>query len=169
MLADKVFEPFCPYRFALFGGGFFGENEAIGGVSASCWSFFVACCEFFARVFANRFQHREPRFAVGLRDLLDQAFIHHRSHAVEQIQVEVGFRVADGFDTFEGASAGEDGEAPEEFLLGGAEQIVTPVDRGAQSLLTLRKVASATRKQLKAAGEARAHGSQGENLHARGC
>ena len=83
--------------------------------------------------------------------------------------LELGLGIANGFDTFERASAGEDGEAPEKFLLGGADQIVTPVDRGAQSLLTLRKVASATREQLQAAGEARAHGGEGKNLHARGC
>ena len=98
-----------------------------------------------------------------------EAFIHHRSHTVEKIQIEIGFRVADRFDAFECASAGEDGEAPKKFLFGGAEEVIAPVDCGAQSLLTLRKVASATGEQLQAAGEACAHGGDGENLHARGC
>ena len=58
---------------------------------------------------------------------------------------------------------------PKKFLLGGAKEVVAPVDRGAESLLALRKVACATGEQLQAAGEASAHGGDGKNLDAGGC
>ena len=66
-----------------------------------------ACLQFFPSVLANRFQHHEPRFTVRLLDLLQQAFVHHRCHTVEQVQIEIAFGVAHSFHTFQTASASE--------------------------------------------------------------
>ena len=98
---------------------FFGENEAICSVRASCVWFFAAVAQLFDGVFANRFEHDESRIAGGLFDLLHQTFVHDAGRAVEQIDFEIGFSVADRFDTFEIASTDEDREAAKEFLFGG--------------------------------------------------
>ena len=69
--------------------------------------FLTAGLELFTRVFANRFEHHEARFAVRLLELLHEAFVHHGCHTVEQIQIEVGFGVAHSFRAFERASSYE--------------------------------------------------------------
>ena len=51
--------------------------------------------------------------------------------------------LADLLGRLERAAAGEDGEAGEEALLLGAEQVVRPVDRGTQGALPLGQVAGA--------------------------
>ena len=57
---------------------------------------------------------------------------------------------ADGLGRGERAAAGEDGEAREERLLVGAEQVVAPVDRRAERLLAGGQVARAAGEEVEA-------------------
>ncbi len=50
-------------------------------------------------------------------------------------------------------AAGEDGQTPEQRLLGRLEQVVTPGKRLAQRLLSLRQIGCPTRQQWEAALE----------------
>ena len=76
-------------------------------MGALCQGLLPACLQLFQSVFANRFQHHEPRFTVRLLDLLQQALVHHGCHAVEQVQIEIAFGVAYSFHAFQIASAHE--------------------------------------------------------------
>ena len=83
---------------------------------APCERFFSTKGQFFEAVLANGFEHEETRFAVGLFDLADQAFVHHGRHPIEDVQAEIFLGVADGLDSFEGAATEESGEPAEKFL-----------------------------------------------------
>ncbi len=78
-------------------------------------------------VLADRLEHRVAGFA-GLVGLLDQVLLDESAE-----RVEVG--VADLLGGFKGRASREHGEAGEQCLLGLGEQLVGPVDRGAQRLL----------------------------------
>ena len=104
MLQGKAIQPF---RAGLLGEFLFSHNQAVGSMSAFGSRLFLAGLQFFASVLADRFEHHEARFSIRLFDLLQQAFIHHGCHAVEQVQIEIAFGVTDRFDCLEGASAHE--------------------------------------------------------------
>ena len=76
--------------------------------------------------------------------------------------------VADRLRRFERAASREDGETPEQPLLGFVEEIVAPIDRPAQRLLAGRQIPRAPGQQLQPLLQARAHGGRGKQLDARG-
>ena len=58
---------------------FFGQDEAVGGVSASRGGLFIAGNEAFGGVLANGFQHGETRFGLSAIHALHEILIHQRS------------------------------------------------------------------------------------------
>ena len=100
-----------------------------------------ACLQFFQRVLANCFQHAETRFTLARLYLLHQTFIHHRGHALKQIQVEITLGIAHSFYAFQIASPCEHRQSSEKPLLVGTQKIVAPVHGGTESLLALRQIA----------------------------
>src|SRR5262249_22536542 len=78
----------------------------------------------FECVFANRFEH-----PVAIVTAAEHALVDQRSEGIE-----VG--IYDALRRFERAAAAEDPESSEEPLFADAEQVVAPVDRGAEGLLT---------------------------------
>ena len=127
--------------------------------------FFAVHRQFFQGVLANSFQHREAGFSIRRRSLQHQAFIEHRSHTVEQVQIEIAPGVANRFDALQIAAANEDRETPEEFLLGGIQQLVAPIHGCTERLLALREVARPAGQQLQPAGEPGQQGSWRKNLY----
>ena len=119
---------------------------------------FATRLEALERVGADRLEHREARLAVRLFLL------------AEHVVVDSVDRPARRPSAPQTASAAgsvqppcEDGEAREERLLVGAEQVVAPVDRRAKRLLARRHVARAAGQQVKALlepGEQRLRGEQ---------
>src|SRR5215510_12772053 len=77
---------------------------------------------------ADRLQHREP--AVSLAD---EALVDERG---ERVQVAV----ADRLGRLERPAAGEDRETCQEVLFTGLEEVVAPLDRGAQRALPLGEI-----------------------------
>ena len=108
---------------------------------------FAAGLQFFQAILANRFQHHESRFAFCLH-LVSKALVHNRRHAVQQIKIEITFCVAHCLRTFERATAHEYCQSPKKLLLARAQQVITPINRRAQSLLPLRQVSRTAGQQL---------------------
>ena len=152
----------------IFGSAFFGENQTVGGVGAPCERLFSAGGHFFEAILANGFEHEETRFAVGLFDLADQAFVHHGRHSIEDVEAEIFLGVADGLDGFESAATEESGEPAEEFLFRFVEEIVAPIDGVAKGLLASGEIASAAGEELQTTGEPGAQGRRREELDAGG-
>ena len=126
-----------------------GEREEVLGVSSPDLVGLAACLESLERVRADRLEHREARLAVGLLLLAEQAVVDQRRQARQE-----PVAAADRLGGLERAAADEDGEAREQRLLVGAEQLVAPVDRRAQRLLALGQVARAAGEELEAAARA---------------
>jgi hypothetical protein len=72
------------------------------------------------------------------------------------------------FGSLERPSAREDGKAPQEHALGKLEQVVAPVDRGAQRLLARQHGGVAAGQHTEAVREAGGDGFDGHRAHARG-
>ena len=106
---------------------------------------FAARLEAFERVGADRLEHREARLAVGLFLLAEHVAVDQRREARQEVVA-----AADGLGGVERAAAVEDGEAREERLLVGAEQVVAPVDRRAERLLARGQVAWAAGEEVEA-------------------
>jgi hypothetical protein len=96
--------------------------------------------QFLECVFANRLEHCKARLTVWLIDQFQQALIDHRCHAVEQLQVEIGLRIADCFGTFQCAAPDKYGQSSKKRLLGRAKEVIAPIDGGTKGLLSLRQV-----------------------------
>ena len=92
--------------------------------------------ELLGGVLADRLEHREAWLAVGVVGHDSEAPPHQR---VERVEVAA----ADRLDRLEPCAAREHGEAGEQALLVGLEQLVAPVDRRPQRLLTSRSVGGA--------------------------
>ena len=140
MLDAEAFHPLRPVRAALLRRFFFCQYQAVRGMGAFRQSGLAAGFEFFQGVFADRFQHREARFTLRVFNLMGQTLVYHRRHTVEQVQIKIGLRVAYRFRPFEGASAHKYRQPTEKLLLGGVQQVVTPIDGCSKGLLALRHV-----------------------------
>ena len=99
-------------------------------------------------VLPERLEHDEAQFAVLGHSLCEEAVVHERGDAVQDVDAQVLAGVADGLRRLERAPSGEDRQAAKELLLGRGQQVVAPLDRLAQRLLTFRQVACATSQQL---------------------
>jgi hypothetical protein len=95
-------------------------------------------CQFLSRKLAQCFQHREPR---APRDIfpLHQTLVEQQAQAVQNINTA---KISgDGLGRFSREPADEDAQLVEQLLLWHPEQLVTPVDRFAQRLLSRRHIA----------------------------
>jgi hypothetical protein len=169
MFQGQAFHPFWSFGGALVRSLFFRQHQAIGGMGAFGQGLFSTDLELFQSVLANRLQHHKAGFTPAWLDLLRKTFIDHGCHAIEQIQIKIASGIAHGFRAFQRASAHEHRESPEKLLLGGSQQIVAPVNGGAQRLLPLRHVARAAGQQLQPAGETCPHGRGRKNFDPGGC
>ncbi len=124
----------------------------------------AAGLQLFQSVLANGLQHHESGFTPRRLDLLHQALVHHRRHAVEQVQAQIAFGIAHRFHAFQRASAHEHRQSSEELLLGGIQQIVAPIDGSAKGLLPQRQVSGSARQQVQSARQACPHGRRRKNL-----
>src|SRR5437764_10187314 len=94
------------------------------------------------RELADRLQHPEARFAVGIVTLAQQALLDQRGQAVEDVDAELPVRTADGLGSIEPASADEDAQSRKETALRLREELVTPRDSRPQRLLALSAFAT---------------------------
>ena len=97
------------------------------------------------RILAHGLEHGEARLSDGVLASVDEALVHQGMQ-----RVEVGVR--DRFCPLERAAAGEDGDAAEEALFLGREQVVAPVNRRPQRLLA-RLCVSSPLEQVESLGE----------------
>src|SRR5579862_1177459 len=91
---------------AEFSAPFLPEHNVIGGMGAASGKLFAAFYETLQGVLPDHEQHEEA-VGGGASQLLDQALIHHRGHAIEHINAKVAFRIAHCFDSFQRATAGK--------------------------------------------------------------
>ena len=68
-------------------------------------------------VFAHGFEHDETRFGKIRSRSAHQAVIHQGFDRVQQIDIQVFFRVANGLDGFVSGASDKDGHPAEELLL----------------------------------------------------
>ena len=106
-------------------------------------------------VLAERLEHDEARLAVLGRPLHEQAVVHERGDAVQDVDAQVLAGIADGLRGLERAASGEHRQAAKELLLGRRQQVVAPLDRLAQRLLAFRQVARPAGQQLERPFDAR--------------
>src|SRR6266511_3223655 len=111
----------------------FRERQEVLYVAPSEFLCLARLLEPLGSVMPDRLQHREPRILV--RPLQPhQARVDERRKPVDDVEVIP----ADALRRLEGASSREHGELQEQALLLRLEQVVAPVDRGAEGALALR-------------------------------
>jgi hypothetical protein len=66
---------------------------------------------------------------------MDQRLVDEPRQPIEEVRVENVIIGADGLDRFQRASAGKDREPLKQSALAVYQQIVAPIDRGAEGLL----------------------------------
>src|SRR5271165_3347054 len=164
VLNFKTVEPFGVGGYVL--GTFFGKHEVISSMGSTGRRFIVALDEAFESVLPEGREHAEPGFGIRLLHLLCQALVDHRSHAVEYVEAQIALGVAHGFHGFQRASTDKYGEPPEQGLLCGIEEPVTPVDGSAKSLLPAWQIASTASQQVQAAFETSQHGCRRKQFDA---
>src|SRR6266567_3687110 len=100
------------------------------------------CRERLQPILADRFQHHEARFLAFLLALQQEALLQQSPHDVQR-RYGLSFcliaQFAYGLRPLQSESADEDAEAAEEALFLGRQQVVTPLKRVAQGLLTCRQ------------------------------
>src|SRR5688500_15243018 len=105
---------------------------------------------------ADGLEHPE---AAAVGSDADEALVDQRLEGVE-------VSVDDLFGRLEGPAAAEDGQAGEQALLVGGQQLVGPLDRGAQGALALRSVAAAAGEERQTLLQALEQGLWAEDLDA---
>ena len=102
----------------------------------------------------DRLEHRQARLGIALTDPPDQALVEKRGQSVEDVDLGRARRTAgDRLHRLEGGVR-EHREELEQALLGGAEHLVAPPDRGEQGLLADGRVARPALEQRQPASEA---------------
>ena len=102
-----------------------------------------ACLEPVGRELPDRLQHRHARLATRRVDQADEALLDEPGEAVEDVHVDVVDRPETGDHGLDRADLRlrEHGQQLEQALLARAQELVAPVHRRPQRLLSLRKVA----------------------------
>jgi hypothetical protein len=95
----------------------FRQPHAPGRVRASDRLIVAAGGELLQPEFADRFQHAEPRLAVGLLGLRHQAPVNERPEPLQDVDPRIAGRCDHRRGGLQGPAADEDGEAAEEHLL----------------------------------------------------
>ena len=128
-----------------------GKPEVEAGMVASYGLAVAALGEPLERVLPDRLEHSEAGIAFGHALGAKQAVVQERLDPVDQVQVEVG---GHGRGAVEREAADEHAEAGEERLLVGREEVVAPVDRGAECSVPLGQTGTRHRlQQLESAAE----------------
>src|SRR5712692_10352409 len=117
-------------------------------MSPPCIFHLYTCSQLLQCILANRLQEQQACFAPLLLGLLEQVLVDQRSHSIQHLSGLITERGGDGLSCLKCAATHENGEPPEETLLPGAQQIITPRDRIAQRLLAQREIARAPRQDL---------------------
>ena len=142
IFAPDAFQPFELVRRVEPTPGLAGEVRVPARVTTADGIGVVGIDEAFLGVLADRLQHVVAGLGTGAVDdderLVDQA----RQHVEHIVRGSVLAR-DDELRGFEGAAAGEDREAREDEPLHRGEEVVRPVDRGAQRVVTLHATPAA--------------------------
>src|SRR5690242_10352375 len=101
-------------------------------------------------ILPNGFQHHQARFAPLLLDLLQQAFVDERGDSIEDLcRTVIAFKSrTNGLCRLQSAASDEDREPPEETLLLGAQQIITPPNGVTQRLVPYWRISCPARQGL---------------------
>ena len=119
--------------------GSFGEPQKVGRVAGMGDRRFADGSQLLQRVFTDGLQHRDAWLAIGVRKLADQAVFDKRGYICEHVGP---LRcAAHHLERFQRRATNKYSEPGEDPPLARAEQVVAPVQRGAQSLLASRQVA----------------------------
>ena len=113
----------------------FGQHDAVGRVRPPRRHLVAARCQPFEGVLAEGLEHGEPRLVADAARRLDEALVNQGGHSAGHVDSQVAARIADGFRPFQGPAVREDGEPAKQPLLGAAQQLVAPINRGAEGLL----------------------------------
>lgn len=137
-----------------------GEVREVGTVRRGDRCRVRALCQSLPGVLTDRLEHAEARLTVGGLVAADEALVNKREEAVHDIQAERGVRVADRLRRLERPATTEDRQPPEQGSVRRIQQVVGPIDRSSECLLTGRQVPGAAGQEgealLKARGSPRA-------------
>ena len=113
-------------------------------------------------VLPNRLEHREARLLIGPLQS-DEALVDQRCQPVEYVEVAS----ANSLGRLERPAAGEDGEAGEEPAARLAQEVVAPVERRAQCLMSCRPIARPSGQDPRRCVQPREQRSRREQRRAR--
>ena len=116
----------------------FGERDEVLEVAAARLVALAQCRQSLERILAHDLEHREPRVAGGSLALPDEALVDQRRESFQHGVVSS----ADSLGGRKRPAAREHAELREEALRSRLEQVVAPVERHAERLLMLRRVAT---------------------------
>src|SRR6266566_7505405 len=91
-------------------------------------------------VLPDRLQHHETGFLTVLIRLSQQALIDQGRYPIQHVCRHLTESLIETLHSFQCAAANKNGEAPEETLLCGIKQIITPSEHVAQALLPRRNI-----------------------------
>jgi hypothetical protein len=126
---------------------------------------FLACfSQVFPRVFADRGEHREPRLALVVLALAQEAAVDERCDPLEDVDSELAVRIGDPLGGVDRATAHEDGKPRMEpaFLVG--EKVIAPRDCLAERALPRGHVCASAGRELEPALEAAKEGGRRQHL-----
>ena len=127
---------------------FLGEEEEVLGVRLLDLPSFAALFELLPRVLVDGFEHHEAGFVFGALFLPEEALLQQRGDAVEDVDGQVAFRVADGLYGLQGPAPREDREPGEEGLLALLQQVVAPFYGPPERALARGQVFGSAREEL---------------------
>ena len=113
---------------------------------ADC-SFLAARRQQLKRELAHRLQHGETRLPTRAGVLPQQALLQERGDTLQRVEPGFACSAGDSLRRFQGEATDKDRQAPEEPLLLGSQQVVTPGDGGPHRLLPLRDITSTSSQQ----------------------
>ena len=118
---------------------------------------------------ADRLEHRHAGLPAGDVDETDEALLGQRRQPGEDIEDDVVGSFGMGGNRFDclDLGIGEDGQQLEQALLCWVEQVIAPVHRGPQGLLSLGQVARPAAQQCQPVLESIAEHLRGEQPHVR--
>ena len=107
--------------------------------------------EHLERVLADRLEHPETRLPVGIGPLAKEALLDERPEPVEHVDPEVAAQRLGGLQP---GPAHEHAEPGKQRLLLGQQEVVAPLDRGAQRPLALVQILGAAGEEVQPLVEA---------------
>src|SRR6266700_2512111 len=119
-------------------------------------------------VLTDRLQHHETRF-LPLLIQSQQALIDQGSYPIQHVCRHLTEILIETLHSFQCAAANKNREAPEETLLCGIQQIITPSEHVAQALLPRRNILWPTRQHCQAMLQPSQQSLRGKQVDARPC